>query len=147
VIRQSAKLSALLLTAAALTTGCLLMLCPPSAHAQGGVPLWTNRYDGGFFDSATAIAMDSSGNVFVTGVSWNGRNRDYATIKYSSSVPPPRLDFQLLNNTLVLNWTNASLSLQIAPAVTGPFTNLPGAISPYTNALTAPQQFFRLIGN
>ena len=26
----------------------------------------------------------------------------------------------------------------------GPFTNLPAATSPYTNALTAPQQFFRL---
>jgi len=37
--------------------------------------------------------------------------------------------------------------LQSAPAVTGPFTNLPGATSPYTNPLTAPQQFFRLKGN
>jgi hypothetical protein len=37
--------------------------------------------------------------------------------------------------------------LQSAPAVTGTFTNLPAATSPYTNALTAPQQFFRLISN
>ena len=48
---------------------------------------------------------------------------------------------------LVLSWTNAGFSLQTAPAVTGPFTNLPGATSPYTNALSAPQRFFRLIGN
>src|SRR5437762_13694625 len=39
------KLSALLLVIAALITSSLL-LCPASAHAQGGVPLWTNRYDG-----------------------------------------------------------------------------------------------------
>ena len=37
--------------------------------------------------------------------------------------------------------------LQSAPAVTGPFTNLPAATSPHTNPLTAPQQFFRLEGN
>jgi hypothetical protein len=47
----------------------------------------------------------------------------------------------------VLSWTNAGFNLQIAPAVTGPFTNLPAATSPYTNPLTAPQQFFRLISN
>ena len=59
----------------------------------------------------------------------------------------PRLDFQLLNNHLVLSWTNAGFSLRSAPALTGPFTNLPAAKSPYTHPLTAPKQFFRLIGN
>ena len=88
--------------------------------------------------------MDRKGNVLVTGESWNGGNMEFVTIKYSSSVPPPRLDFQLLNNQLVLSWTNAGFTLQSAPAVTGPFTNLPAATSPYTNPLAAPQQFFRL---
>ena len=50
----------------------------------------------------------------------------------------PRLDFQLLNNQLVLSWTNAGFNLQSAPAVTGPFTNLPAATSPYAHPLTAP---------
>jgi len=31
-----------------------------------------------------------------------------------------------------------------APTVTGTFTNILGATSPHTNALTTPQQFFRL---
>jgi hypothetical protein len=57
------------------------------------------------------------------------------------------LGFQLLNNQLVLSWTHGGFNLQSAPAVTGPFTNLPAATSPYNNPLTAPQQFFRLIGN
>jgi hypothetical protein len=48
---------------------------------------------------------------------------------------------------LVLSWTNAGFTLQSAPFVIGPFTNLPAATIPYTNPLTAPQQFFRLIGN
>ena len=52
-----------------------------------------------------------------------------------------------MDNQLVLSWTNAGFSLQSAPAVTGTFTNLPGATSPYTNALTGAQQFFRLKGD
>src|SRR5439155_12812724 len=48
----------------AVTTGSLLMLCLASAHAQGGVPLWTNRYSGpaNYDDYVHAIAMDGSGN-------------------------------------------------------------------------------------
>ncbi len=87
---------------------------------------------------------DSSGNVFISGASWNGTNYDYVTIKYSSSVPPPRLDFQRLNNQLVLSWTNAGFNLQSAAAVTGIFTNLPGATSPYTNSAISAQRYFRL---
>jgi len=66
---------------------------------------------------------------------------------WTPNASSPRLDFQLLNNQLVLSWTNAGFNLQSAPALTGPFTNLPAATSPYTNSLTAPQQFFRLISN
>jgi len=47
-------------------------------------------------------------------------------------------------NKLVLSWTNAGFNLQSAPAVTDSFTNLTAATSPYTHALTGPQQFFRL---
>jgi hypothetical protein len=116
------------------------------AYSNAGLPLWTNRYHGPVFAGsiASAIAVDSAGNVFVTGFSWNATSSDFATIKYSSSVPPPRLDFQLLSNQLVLSWTNAGFTLQSAPAITGTFTNLPGATSPYTSALSGLQQFFRL---
>ncbi len=116
------------------------------AYSNAGLPLWTKRFNGSANgdDASYAIALDHNGNVFVSGSSWNGASDDFVTIKCSSSVPPPRLDFQMLNNELVLSWTNAGFNLQTAPAVTGPFTNLPAATSPYTNPLAAPQQFFRL---
>jgi len=43
--------------------------------------------------------------------------------------------------------TNAGFHLQSAPALTGPFTNILGATSPYTNITTSAQQFFRLKGD
>jgi hypothetical protein len=57
------------------------------------------------------------------------------------------LTIQQLGTNVLLNWTNAGFSLQAAPAVTGTFTNIPGATSPYTNPIVGSQQFFRLIGN
>jgi hypothetical protein len=118
------------------------------AYSGAGVPLWTNRYIGpsNTSDYATAIAVDVSGNVYVTGGSDDGSSIRYATIKYSSLQPIP-LKSQWANNQLVLSWASTAFSLQRATAVTGVFTNLIGATSPYTNPVTGPQQYFRLISN
>src|SRR5436190_2000167 len=63
-----------------------------TAQAQiGGVPLWTNRYDGIGQDSPRAIAVDGSGNVVVTGLghgSYYYDDADFATIKYSGAGVP-----------------------------------------------------------
>jgi hypothetical protein len=57
------------------------------AYSNAGVPLWTNWYGGapGGDDQARAIATDADGNVFVTGLSWNGADYDYATVAYSGA--------------------------------------------------------------
>jgi hypothetical protein len=60
-------------------------------YSGAGVPLWTNRYNGpaNNEDQATDVAVDRSGKVFVTGISFaiNGR-ADYATVAYSSAGVP-----------------------------------------------------------
>ncbi len=55
-------------------------------YHPGGDTAWVRRYDGpGYLsDSAVAVAVDGSGNVYVTGSSWvTDTDCDYATIKYS----------------------------------------------------------------
>src|SRR5881296_1684916 len=61
---------------------------PGPVHGQGGVPLWTNRYAGpsNINSFASALVVDSSGKVYVTGNS--------GTVAYSGAGLPL--------------WTNAS---------------------------------------
>jgi hypothetical protein len=57
-------------------------------YSSMGVALWTNRYNGpaNGYDGAYAVAVDSSGNVVVTGGSHGGATGyDYSSIQYSSA--------------------------------------------------------------
>lgn len=123
------------------------------AYSSVGAALWTNRFDGPVDgdDWATGVVVDGSGNVFVTGSSLgSGRPNDCdcATIKYSvPALSPIPLNYGMVGNQLVLSWTNAAFHLQSGPAVQGNFTNISGAISPFTNSISGPQQYFRLQAN
>jgi uncharacterized delta-60 repeat protein len=60
-------------------------------YSSAGVSLWTNRYHGpsNTGDSATALAVDGSNDVIVTGSSVGiASGLDYATIKYSGAGEP-----------------------------------------------------------
>jgi len=72
-------------------------------YSSEGTPLWTNRFNGlaDGYDEATALAVDSSNNVIVTGYSTNATSGyDYATIKYSDAGAP-----------LWTNWYNGPKNL------------------------------------
>jgi hypothetical protein len=57
-------------------------------YNSDGQQQWAARFSGGdnTAEFANAIAVDASGNVYVTGVGWGyGSDSDYATVKYNSS--------------------------------------------------------------
>ena len=57
-------------------------------YNSAGVLQWAQTYNGtgNIQDDANDIAIDNSGNVFITGASWTtGSNLDYVTIKYNST--------------------------------------------------------------
>src|ERR1043165_754177 len=59
--------------------------------SPGGVPQWTNRYNGPVNgnDNAKVVRVDAAGNVIVTGSSpGSGTGSDWVTIKYSNAGAP-----------------------------------------------------------
>jgi len=60
-------------------------------YDPNGTKRWAARYNGpgNAADEAHALALDASGNVYVTGLSYgSGTSSDYATIKYKEVVGP-----------------------------------------------------------
>lgn len=56
-------------------------------YSAGGAPLWVKHYNppGTESDEGRGIAVDDSGNVYVTGRSTGAVSYDYATIKYNAA--------------------------------------------------------------
>jgi hypothetical protein len=80
--------------------------------------------------------------LVITKLTGSGWSTDITFLSLALS-----LTIEKSGQNVVLRWTNPAFSLQSAPAVTGVYTNIPGATSPYTNAITGSQRFFRAVAN
>jgi uncharacterized repeat protein (TIGR03803 family) len=105
--------------------------------------LYTNVL--GAFPNSLNLGNDGS----FYGTTQQGGTNGYGTVFKLTILPPSPipLNFQTLPGLTILSWTNSTFALQAAPEVTGTFTNIPNATSPYTNATSDSRNYFRLIAN
>lgn len=113
---------------------------------------FTNLYS---FISPTAIIYGSGVNPHgslillsntLYGTTELGGTNNNGTV-FSLSLPLPLLNIKLNGNSAVLTWNDPSFSLQSAQTLTGIYTNVIGASSPFTNSAVSQVAFFRLLGN
>ena len=101
-----------------------------------------NAFDfrGAMDEARVQSGVNSSNWVWATWatVAQNSTFANYSAV--SSSIVT--LNYQVSGNQLILSWPQGTL--QAAGAVTGTYTNVPSATSPYTNSMTGPQRFFRI---
>jgi uncharacterized repeat protein (TIGR03803 family) len=109
---------------------------------------FTGNNDGAYPAGQLVLA-----NNILYGITSGGGAGDNGTVfalNLSGSPPGPiRLNIQLSGNAVVLSWT-APISdyfLQSSPSVSGGFSVIEGATSPYTNMIADAPQFFRLMAN
>jgi uncharacterized repeat protein (TIGR03803 family) len=85
-------------------------------------------YQGSLYGTARDGGAHNSGAVFALGL----------------FPPPASLAIKPAGQNVILSWSGSASSLYAAPTVMGTFVKVPNATSPYTNAITAAQQYFRL---
>ncbi len=93
--------------------------------------------------AAFAFRQDSSEGVMLVDDLVVGTT--FASVLGNATPPTPiPLQIQTSGGDVVLTWNNPAFNLQAAPSPAGPFTNVPGATSPFTTPVSESQFYFRL---
>jgi hypothetical protein len=124
-----------------------------STNAHLWVTNWSGSMNGGgsdqlrFGSSASGLtATQLRQLVFANPAGFAAGNYPAQLLSSGEVVPGPRASLAAAHSrtNLVLSWP-AGWTLQSSTNVVGPYSDISGATSPYTNQFTAdPQRFFRL---
>jgi uncharacterized repeat protein (TIGR03803 family) len=142
---------------------------PGAGLILSGTTLYGTADGSGTNGDGSLFSMTTDGTNFTTIYAFSGSDGNtpgaslilsgtmlYGTTAYGGSAGDgvifalticPALEVQTIGNAVVLTWNDPAFSLQAAPMLTDLFTNVPGAVSPYTNTLAGSQVFFRLKSN
>jgi uncharacterized delta-60 repeat protein len=87
ILDDRANVSDVPMSAMSLLALAVVLATTNILYAQIATQVWATRYDGpaNSIDSAYAVKVDSAGNVAVGGLSHNGSNDDYYTVKYAAA--------------------------------------------------------------
>ena len=85
-------------------------------------------------------------NVRVTGQNANYVNTYTTTLTRADAAPTPEnIITTVSGGELILSWTQPLWKLATGTDVTAVTNIIPGATSPYTNSLSEPQRYYRLV--
>ena len=107
------------------------------------------NFAGGSDGANPTSTLVLSGNTLY-GTTQNGGLSGHGTVfslALSSVIVPIPLNITSIGNAVGLSWSDPAFLLQASTLVTGVYTNVRGATSPYTNAISGPAEFFRLQAN
>jgi uncharacterized repeat protein (TIGR03803 family) len=118
-------------------------------NTNGGDFTTLYTFNGGTDGAFPAGDLALSGNTLYGTTTSHGANNGGTVFSLILGSAPAPIPLQIVrgNKGVILSWSNPAFSLQASPAASGVYTNVPGATSPYTNAMTGKSEFFRLIAN
>jgi uncharacterized repeat protein (TIGR03803 family) len=97
-------------------------------------------------DGANSFASLIRNGSTLYGTTRRGGTNGFGTV-FSLILPSPQLTITQSGTNVILTWptNSAAFSLQSALQLTGMFTNIPTATSPYTNPINCEHMLFRLV--
>src|SRR5262249_9220623 len=106
--------------------------------------LYVTSNDQTFDNNRLIKVVDTGAGSAGTTLAYAGANQTFRGIRFGPVVGQPLLSFVRDGNNLILSWSG-TFNLQMATNVTGAYSNVNGATSPYTNMIgSEPRRFFRL---
>jgi uncharacterized repeat protein (TIGR03803 family) len=118
-----------------------------SLETNGGSGNFATLYTFAYADGANPYAGLLLDDNALYGTTFGGGDIGDGTVFGLTLFPLLSLNIQRSGSNVILTWSDPIYSLQSAPNANGPYATILGATSPYTNAISASHEFFRLTAN